>query len=75
MQVTTSNKKSTECRLICNTTKLFMSDATADFRTLAITPRAERAFVFPCADAAEHGRAFLRSLYPTFDWQAVPVKG
>lgn len=73
MNVTNSNKKPTPCFLQCKATGLFMQDATPDFRTLAITMRTERAFVFPCIDSAEHGRKFVRSLYGSFDWQLVPV--
>lgn len=74
MEVTSGNKKETPCHLVCRTTDLFMADATPDFHTLAITQLPSRAFVFPCIDAAEHGRKFLKSLYPSFDWQAVPAQ-
>lgn len=73
MQVTTGNKKATPCHIVCATTGLYMADATSDFQTLAITQRAERAFLFPCIEAAQHGTKFLKSLYPSFDWTAVKV--
>lgn len=74
MQVTTSNNKATPFHIICVETGLYMADATPDFHTLAITQLPSRAFVFPCQDAAEHGRKFLKSIYPSFDWQTVPTE-
>lgn len=73
--VTVSNKKATkEAHMKCRATGLFMSDATPDFKTLAVTHSTDRAFVFPCAEAAEHARKFLCSLYGSFDWQVVPLQ-
>lgn len=72
--VTTGNKKATPFHLQCSTTGLFMADATSDFKVFAVTHRAEFAFQFPCADSVEHGRKFVKALYPSFDWKAVPVQ-
>lgn len=74
MSVTACNKKATAYHLQCSTTGVFMSDATPDFRVLAITNDASRAFQFPHEDAVSHGRKFVKSLYPSFDWKAVPVE-
>ncbi|HJV86929.1 MAG TPA: hypothetical protein VJ698_15795 [Noviherbaspirillum sp.] len=61
--------------LKCAATGLMMSDATSDFRVLAVTHTPKHAFPFPCADAANHARTIVGALYGSFDWQVVPHKG
>jgi hypothetical protein len=74
--VTNSNNKAgTSYNLRCTQTGLYMSDATPDFKVIAVTHRKPFAFVLPCEDAAEHARKFMKSLYGSFDWTAVPVEG
>jgi hypothetical protein len=74
--VTGRNKKpSNSYNLRCSATGLFLSDATSDFKVIAVTHRQPFAFVLPCEDAADHARKFMKSLYGSFDWQSVPVEG
>ena len=54
-------------------TGLYMTDATSDFQTLAVSPVPSRAFSFIDAEAAEHARKFISALYPRFNWQVVPA--
>jgi hypothetical protein len=73
LQVTTSNKNASNHILKCNTTGLFLSDATPDFNTISITLKAGRALPLADFEAAEHARKFVAALYPSFDWQSVPA--
>jgi hypothetical protein len=75
MSLTTGNKKASSFLLKCSTTGLLMAAATSDFRVLAITYLPERAFQFPCDDAAKHARTIVGALYGSFDWQVVAHKG
>jgi len=75
MSVTSGNNKAKAFHLKCAATGLLMADATSDFKVLAVTNRPERAFQFPCDDAASHARVIVGALYGSFDWQVVPHKG
>ena len=76
MQVTTGNKKATEDHALrCAATGLYLADATNDFNIISVTPKPEKALPLTDLAAAEHARKFMRSLYGSFDWQAVPLKG
>lgn len=75
MQVTTSNKKASDFALRCASTGLYLADASSDFNIISVTPKAERALPLTDFEAARHARTFMRSLYGSFDWQAVPLKG
>ncbi|HYD63313.1 MAG TPA: hypothetical protein VEC35_23355 [Noviherbaspirillum sp.] len=76
MAVTTSNKKATDNHALrCAATGLYLADATTDFHVISVTPKPEKALPLADLEAAEHARKFMRSLYGSFDWQSVPLKG
>lgn len=76
MSVTQGNKKASENHALrCAATGLYLADATTDFNVISVTPKPERALPLADREAADHARKFMRSLYGSFDWQAVSLKG